>query len=140
MNACTAAVTIEKCRKKTLLERCPVDCYIYTSESYLSAQFRVQKRILFWRYRHCDMHRSCIHCVSLPVTRSRKLLKELKETEGHRILLTLFLLRPHNLKMTASSLGTKKWKFEMSSSSCGLVFFVSLPFGERKKKQYASYT
>jgi len=55
----------------------------------------------------------------------------------HRDLLIRFLLRPHDLKMSASSLGTTVWRFEMSSSSCGLVtpvFFVSLPFGECKKK------
>lgn len=89
------------------------------------------------------MHRSCIHCVSLRIMRSRKLLQELKEIERHRILLTHFLLRPHILKMSASSLSIKMWTFEMSSSSCGLVtavFVVSLPFGECKKKQCVSDT
>jgi hypothetical protein len=89
------------------------------------------------------MHRRCIRCVSLPIMRSRKLLQELKEAERQRIILTHFLLRPHNLKMSASSLSTKMWMFEMSSSSCGIVtavFDVFLPFGECKKKQCASDT
>lgn len=61
----------------------------------------------------------------------------------HRDPLIRFLLRPHNLKISASSLGAKVWRFEMSCSSCGLVtvvFFVSLSFGECNKKQCANDT